>query len=61
LNCQDDFTRQVPTTENLCIVIYNLLAGRLSGVRLERVGIEETSNNSFEYAGKEQNGSTRNR
>jgi 6-pyruvoyltetrahydropterin/6-carboxytetrahydropterin synthase len=44
------FREKVPTTENLCIEIYNRLKG-FSQAKLERVRIEETSNNSFEYAG----------
>lgn len=50
----DNFREQVPTTENLCMEIYNLLraplesAGAGSGVRLDRVRLEETSQNSFE-------------
>jgi 6-pyruvoyltetrahydropterin/6-carboxytetrahydropterin synthase len=42
----------VPTTENLCIDIYNRLKS-FSHAELERVRIEETRNNSFEYAGEE--------
>lgn len=44
------FREKVPTTENLCIEIYNRLKG-FSKAKIERVRIEETSNNSFEYAG----------
>jgi 6-pyruvoyltetrahydropterin/6-carboxytetrahydropterin synthase len=39
--------RLVPTTENLCRVIFGRLRA-FSAARLERVRIEETSNNSFE-------------
>ena len=46
------FQEKVPTTENLCIDIYNRLQG-FSHAKLERVRIEETRNNSFEYAGEE--------
>jgi 6-pyruvoyltetrahydropterin/6-carboxytetrahydropterin synthase len=46
------FQETVPTTENLCIDIYNRLK-RFSYAKLERVRIEETRNNSFEYAGEE--------
>jgi 6-pyruvoyltetrahydropterin/6-carboxytetrahydropterin synthase len=44
------FKSVVPTTENLCIEIYNRLKG-FPHARLERVRIEETSKNSFEYSG----------
>ncbi len=51
------FRDRVPTTENLCIEIYNRLRG-FSAARLERVRLEETSLNSFEYSG-EPDGSNR--
>jgi 6-pyruvoyltetrahydropterin/6-carboxytetrahydropterin synthase len=44
------FRERVPTTENLCIEIFNRLRG-FSHAKLERVRLEETSNNSFEYTG----------
>jgi len=47
------FGKVVPTTENLCIEIYNRLKA-FPGARLERVRIEETSKNSFEYSGNGQ-------
>jgi 6-pyruvoyltetrahydropterin/6-carboxytetrahydropterin synthase len=46
------FQEKVPTTENLCIDIYNRLKN-FSHAKLERVRIEETRNNSFEYAGED--------
>jgi 6-pyruvoyltetrahydropterin/6-carboxytetrahydropterin synthase len=45
-----EFNDLVPTTENLCREIYRRLKP-FPAARLERVRIEETSNNSFEYAG----------
>jgi 6-pyruvoyltetrahydropterin/6-carboxytetrahydropterin synthase len=45
------FRDVVPTTENLCIEIYNRLK-KFQGARLQRVRIQETSNNCFEYAGE---------
>jgi len=47
------FRAEVPTTENLCIEIYRRLKS-FSKAKLERVRVEETSNNSFEYSGEEQ-------
>ncbi|MHB8501555.1 MAG: 6-carboxytetrahydropterin synthase [Candidatus Acidiferrales bacterium] len=44
------FRGVVPTTENLCIEIFRRLKP-LPNATLERVRIQETSNNSFEYAG----------
>lgn len=46
------FRKKVPTTENVCIEIYERLK-HFPKAKLERVRIEETANNSFEYAGKE--------
>jgi 6-pyruvoyltetrahydropterin/6-carboxytetrahydropterin synthase len=47
------FREQVPTTENLCIEIYRRLR-EFPPARLERVRLEETGLNSFEYAGEPQ-------
>lgn len=44
------FRTKVPTTENLCIEIFNRLRD-FPHARLERIRIEETSKNSFEYCG----------
>jgi len=46
------FREQVPTTENVCMEIYQRLK-QFPLAKLERVRVEETSNNSFEYAGEE--------
>jgi 6-pyruvoyltetrahydropterin/6-carboxytetrahydropterin synthase len=46
------FRDRVPTTENLCIEIYQRLI-HFPLAKLERVRVEETSNNAFEYAGTE--------
>jgi 6-pyruvoyltetrahydropterin/6-carboxytetrahydropterin synthase len=43
------FRTQVPTTENLCIEIYRRLRD-FPKAKLEKVRIEETSKNSFEYS-----------
>ena len=45
------FREKVPTTENLCIEIYDRLKS-FPHAKLERVLIEETRNNRFEYAGE---------
>ena len=50
LNLQDCFANQVSTTENLSIEMYRIFSG-FPAAHLERVHIEETSNNSFDYAG----------
>ena len=46
-----EFRDQVPTTENLCVEIYKRLRN-FPQARLERVLVEETGNNTFEYAGE---------
>ena len=45
------FKGKVPTTENLCVEIYGRLRD-FPGAKLEKVRIEETSKNSFEYCGE---------
>jgi len=45
------FLDTVPTTENLCIEIFQRLKS-FPIAKLEAVRVEETSNNSFEYAGE---------
>ena len=44
------FRGTVPTTENLCIEMFRRLKP-FPKANLERVRIQETANNSFEYAG----------
>lgn len=51
LNTLPEFKQLVPTTENLCIRIYEILQRGFRHAHLERVGIEETMMNSFAYAG----------
>jgi 6-pyruvoyltetrahydropterin/6-carboxytetrahydropterin synthase len=46
------FRAKVPTTENICKEIYERLK-HFPKAKLERVRVEETSNNAFEYAGEE--------
>jgi 6-pyruvoyltetrahydropterin/6-carboxytetrahydropterin synthase len=46
-----EFQSHVPTTENVCREIYRRLKS-FPSARLERVRIEETSKNSFEYDGR---------
>jgi 6-pyruvoyltetrahydropterin/6-carboxytetrahydropterin synthase len=44
------FKDRVPTTENFCKTVFELLKGALPAGELERVRVEETENNFFEYA-----------
>jgi 6-pyruvoyltetrahydropterin/6-carboxytetrahydropterin synthase len=49
------FREKVPTTENLCIEIFQRLQS-FPKARLERIRVQETGNNSFEYSGEESQG-----
>jgi 6-pyruvoyltetrahydropterin/6-carboxytetrahydropterin synthase len=51
LNLRPEFDRIVPTTENLCTTIYDILQRGFTQAHLERIRIEETMMNSFEYEG----------
>jgi len=62
----ESFRDRVPTSENLCMEIHRLLQPHLDGagpgaeVRLERIGLQETTSNSIEYfGGRENNGPLR--
>ena len=51
LNTVQEFAQLVPTTENLSIEIFEILQRGFSLAHLEKVRMEETMMNSFEYAG----------
>ncbi|PYX81544.1 MAG: 6-pyruvoyl tetrahydrobiopterin synthase [Acidobacteria bacterium] len=51
LNTLPGFAGTVPTTENLCEQIYDILQRGFGYAHLEKVRLEETLMNSFEYAG----------
>jgi len=51
LNTLQEFAQNVPTTENLSVEIYEILQRGFQKAHLERVRLEETMMNSFEYAG----------
>jgi 6-pyruvoyltetrahydropterin/6-carboxytetrahydropterin synthase len=51
LNTLDCFASRVSTTENLSIEIYRIFQS-FTAAHLERIHVEETSNNSFDYAGE---------
>jgi 6-pyruvoyltetrahydropterin/6-carboxytetrahydropterin synthase len=53
LNTHAEFAQAVPTTENLCTAIYDILQRGFTQAHLERVRIQETMMNSFEYGGEE--------
>jgi 6-pyruvoyltetrahydropterin/6-carboxytetrahydropterin synthase len=52
LNTLKEFSEQVPTTENLCVQIYEIVHRGFTRAHLERVRLEETMMNSFEYTGE---------
>ena len=52
LNCMEEFQRVVPTTENLCLELHRVLHEKFSEASVEKVRIQETMMNSFEYAGE---------
>jgi 6-pyruvoyltetrahydropterin/6-carboxytetrahydropterin synthase len=51
LNLLPEFASVIPSTENLCTVIHDILQRGFTHAHLQRVRIEETMMNSFEYAG----------
>lgn len=51
LNMVEEFATAVPSTENLCRVIFDILKQKFTQAHLERVRLEETMMNSFEYFG----------
>ena len=51
LNVLPEFVANVPTTENLCLQIFEKVQRGFPPAHLERVRLEETMLNSFEYRG----------
>jgi 6-pyruvoyltetrahydropterin/6-carboxytetrahydropterin synthase len=49
LNTLREFAQTVPTTENLCAVIHDILQRGFQPAHLDKVRLEETMMNSFEY------------
>jgi 6-pyruvoyltetrahydropterin/6-carboxytetrahydropterin synthase len=54
LNTVAEFKGRVPTTENLCTQIFEILQRGFTLAHLEKVRLEETMLNSFEYSGEAQ-------
>ena len=54
LNMLEEFAQLVPTTENLSVEIFEILQRGFAQAHLERVRLEETMMNSFEYAGADE-------
>ena len=59
LNHIQEFAVTVPTTENLCIQIFEIMQRGFPHAHLERVRLEETMMNSFEYFGGQEDGTRR--
>lgn len=51
LNTLAEFQGTVPTTENLCVEVFEILEEGFHHAQVDKVRIEETMLNSFEYAG----------
>jgi 6-pyruvoyltetrahydropterin/6-carboxytetrahydropterin synthase len=51
LNRDPAFADRTTTGENLAILVWDLLVARIPGARLAKVGVIETRDNYFEYAG----------
>jgi 6-pyruvoyltetrahydropterin/6-carboxytetrahydropterin synthase len=51
LNTLEEFRGTVPTTENLCVEVYNILERGFRHAQIDKIRMEETMLNSFEYAG----------
>lgn len=51
LNLDPLFANLVPTTENLCKAVFDLLKWQFAPAELVQVRVEETENNFFEYCG----------
>jgi 6-pyruvoyltetrahydropterin/6-carboxytetrahydropterin synthase len=54
LNTLEEFQKQVPTTENLCMEIFGRLSRGFQHAQVEKVRMEETLMNAFEYAGDQE-------
>jgi 6-pyruvoyltetrahydropterin/6-carboxytetrahydropterin synthase len=51
LNTLAEFQGIVPTTENLCVEVFGVLHRDFRHAQVDKVRVEETMLNSFEYAG----------
>ena len=53
LNLDPLFENLVPTSENLCKTVFQILKGALPAMELAHVRVEETENNFFQCLGSE--------
>ena len=51
LNMLAEFQGIVPTTENLCVEVFDVLERDFHHAQVDKIRVEETMLNSFEYAG----------
>src|SRR5438067_9839526 len=51
LNTLPAFADRIPSTENLCREIHDIFQRGFRAAKLDRIRIQETAKNSFEYAG----------
>jgi 6-pyruvoyltetrahydropterin/6-carboxytetrahydropterin synthase len=51
LNMLEEFQGIVPTTENLCVEVFDVLERDFHHAQVDKIRVEETMLNSFEYAG----------
>jgi 6-pyruvoyltetrahydropterin/6-carboxytetrahydropterin synthase len=51
LNTLAEFQGIVPTTENLCVEVFGVLQRDFRHAQVDKIRVEETMLNSFEYAG----------
>jgi 6-pyruvoyltetrahydropterin/6-carboxytetrahydropterin synthase len=51
LNMLEEFQGTVPTTENLCVEVFGVLQRDFHFAQVDKIRVEETMLNSFEYAG----------
>jgi 6-pyruvoyltetrahydropterin/6-carboxytetrahydropterin synthase len=51
LNTLQEFQQDVPTTENLCRELHRIMEQGFHPAQIEKVRVEETMLNSFEYGG----------
>jgi 6-pyruvoyltetrahydropterin/6-carboxytetrahydropterin synthase len=51
LNMLEEFQGTVPTTENLCVEVFEILERDFHHAQVDKIRVEETMLNSFEYAG----------
>ena len=57
LNYAESLDDTIPTTENLCLALYRIFKEGFSHAKIEKIRVEETMLNSFEYIAEMKQGS----